>query len=493
LLSELLSGPLAWIGGAVILAILGYFGLRRRQPAAPAAGPAAAGATTAPATHSAFGTAGGQSVDTSSSSIQTDFSQAGLGAIDTEEGVDPVAEADVYMAYGRDAQAEEILLDALKNEPTRHAIHVKLLEIYAQRKDVRQFDARASDLYAQTGGVGPEWEKAATMGRKLDPSNPMFGAPGRAEPVEETRFTEKTIVVSSPDKLRDTWTMPGELGQIASAVEGGIQDRTVVLEAPLVESGATAVAEAGKGEIDFDLGLDFSTTLNKPKPAGSLVESTYAMEPGSARKGAVDLPVEESVETGAPTENLIDFDLGKQPGARAPEDQSGTIDLESTDISGNVVDFALEETRVPASPSARVVDLEHTDIGGNLMHFEKAVRETPAASPVVDLEKTDFGGEVLDFNFQLEGTEGKPGGKETPPAARAPDLTGISLDLAAQGPEGQPSAGGENPDVVTKLELAKAYEEMGDKEGARELLDEVLKEGSDAQKERAREMLGRLG
>ncbi|MDR1854201.1 MAG: hypothetical protein LBR05_04770, partial [Azoarcus sp.] len=58
---------------------------------------------------SIFGDNGGQSVDTSASSvIHTDFSQTGL-SIDTNEGVDPVAEADVYMAYGRDTQAEEIL------------------------------------------------------------------------------------------------------------------------------------------------------------------------------------------------------------------------------------------------------------------------------------------------------------------------------------------------------------------------------------------------
>src|SRR5690606_2252388 len=85
--------------------------------------------------NSVFGATGGQSVDTTGSSMATDFSQASISAIDADEGVDPVAEADVYMAYGRDAQAEEILLDALKTDPTRTAIHVKLLEIYAGRKN----------------------------------------------------------------------------------------------------------------------------------------------------------------------------------------------------------------------------------------------------------------------------------------------------------------------------------------------------------------------
>ncbi|MBS1171771.1 MAG: fimV, partial [Proteobacteria bacterium] len=116
-----------------------------------------------------------------------------MTAIDADEGVDPVAEADVYMAYGRDAQAEEILLDALKNEPTRHAIHVKLMEIYAQRKSLKQFENHASELYAQTGGVGADWEKAAAMGRKLDPANPLYGGKPAAEPVAAA-----TPAVASP-------------------------------------------------------------------------------------------------------------------------------------------------------------------------------------------------------------------------------------------------------------------------------------------------------
>ncbi len=71
------------------------------------------------------------------------------GTIDTDE-VDPVAEADVYMAYGRDTQAEEILLEALQKDPQRTAIHAKLLEIYANRRSLKQFETLASELYAQT-------------------------------------------------------------------------------------------------------------------------------------------------------------------------------------------------------------------------------------------------------------------------------------------------------------------------------------------------------
>lgn len=63
--------------------------------------------------------------------------------LDAGGDVDPVAEADVYLAYGRDQQAEEILLEALRLHPDRLPVRLKLLEIYAQRPDAARFEAAA--------------------------------------------------------------------------------------------------------------------------------------------------------------------------------------------------------------------------------------------------------------------------------------------------------------------------------------------------------------
>ena len=62
---------------------------------------------------------------------QASRSAASTSGMEAEE-VDPIAEADVYMAYGRDAQAEEILKEALQKDANRIPVHAKLLEIYAQ-------------------------------------------------------------------------------------------------------------------------------------------------------------------------------------------------------------------------------------------------------------------------------------------------------------------------------------------------------------------------
>ena len=150
------------------LALLGGFGLwmamRRRKVDRFEDSLVAADAFTA---NSLFGTTGGQSVDTTTGSTQTQVTTMSE-ASPTE--VDPIAEADVYIAYGREAQAEEILKEALKRQPERQAIRLKLMEIYSGRKDSQSFEAMAREMYGMTGGQNEEWPKVATMGLALDPS-----------------------------------------------------------------------------------------------------------------------------------------------------------------------------------------------------------------------------------------------------------------------------------------------------------------------------------
>src|SRR4029453_1491360 len=119
-----------------------------------------------------FGATGGQSVDTGTSTFNSSFIPA-ASQLDSNE-VDPVAEADVYIAYGREEQAEEILKEALRLQPDRHPVRVKLLEIYSRRGDKASFNAVAEELRDRTGGIGDDWERASKLGRSLDPANAMF-------------------------------------------------------------------------------------------------------------------------------------------------------------------------------------------------------------------------------------------------------------------------------------------------------------------------------
>lgn len=122
---------------------------------------------------SVFGQAGGRNVDTSNSVFHSNFVPS-VSQLDANE-VDAIAEADVYIAYGRDEQAEEILLDALRHHPQRQALRVKLLEIYLARKDTQKFGAVAAEMRVMTHGQGQEWMQAALMGQQLDPGNLLYG------------------------------------------------------------------------------------------------------------------------------------------------------------------------------------------------------------------------------------------------------------------------------------------------------------------------------
>ena len=126
-----------------------------------------------------FGSSGGQRIDTSEDGGTGSSLVYSPSQLDAADDVDPVAEADVYLAYGRDLQAEEILKEAVRTTPRRVAIHAKLLEIYAKRRDMKAFEAVATDAFNLTRGEGPEWAHIRAMGSELDPENTMYGPGGR--------------------------------------------------------------------------------------------------------------------------------------------------------------------------------------------------------------------------------------------------------------------------------------------------------------------------
>src|SRR5205085_1540425 len=148
-----------------------------------------------------FGASGGQRIDTAETNNPTGSSMVySPSQLDAAGDVDPVAEADVYLAYGRDLQAEEILKEALRINPQRVAIHAKLLEIYAKRRDVKAFETVAAEAFNLTHGNGPEWDHICDLGRDLDPSNPMFrpgGQPGAAPAAAPVRAAAPVAPVAA--------------------------------------------------------------------------------------------------------------------------------------------------------------------------------------------------------------------------------------------------------------------------------------------------------
>jgi len=165
----------------------------------------------------------------------------------------------------------------------------------------------------------------------------------------------------------------------------------------------------------------------------------------------------------------------------APKSADGGLDF---DVSGSTEkkDTSAEETVVAPRPQAKDAGLDFDlDLGSAAPEPKPAsAAPAPAADP----------GLTFDLNLDL-GTEKKT----EPVSGSGPDLSTISLDLGAAD-SGAAAPAGTDPkwqEIATKLDLAKAYEEMGDKDGARELLNEVMKDGDGAQKGQAQQLLAKLG
>ena len=265
LLEELMDNPLILTGMALLVALLGGFAFYRHRQRKQSTQVDSSFLESRLQPDSFFGASGGQRIDTKDGSATGSSLVYSPSQLDAAGDVDPVAEADVYLAYGRDLQAEEILKEALRTTPMRVAIHAKLLEIYAKRHDVKAFGVIATEAFKLTRGEGTEWRYISEMGRELDPGNIMY-QPGGQPAVKPAGAVEASSVPASGS---------------------GFGSSTLPLAIEPQVPGAT-------NAVDFDLDLDFSMD---DEPAG---KSPVAAKPGASAAPASKPSVAPTVAPPAP-------------------------------------------------------------------------------------------------------------------------------------------------------------------------------------------------
>ena len=242
-IESLTDSPFALPALAGLLALLGGFGYYRYKKKDSLAAVDSSFLESRLQPDSFFGASGGQRIDTSESSASGSSLVYSPSQLDAAGDVDPVAEADVYLAYGRDLQAEEILKEALRTTPTRVAIHSKLSEIYAKRRDIKGFESLASDAYALTKGDGPEWAYIAELGRDLDPANALY------KPGGQPLAADASMGARGADFGHDTMPVSHATKVAASSGDQAVDD------------------------VDFDLDLDFS---DAESPAAATASRAFA-------------------------------------------------------------------------------------------------------------------------------------------------------------------------------------------------------------------------
>ena len=464
LVDEILGEPLYLVAGGgllVLLGGLGYWFVRRRAPAAggsvdkvekqaPQLGKAPAGAAAAMATGPIIAAPAGG------------------------EDVDPLAEADLYLNFGRDAQAEEVLKEALEKNPKHEEAQLKLLQIYAGRKDKAAFEKIARSLNTQTGGAGDNWLKAAAMGYGIDPANSLYeagksAAPAAAEPAVggagggtdldfDLELSPTTSVAETDVELDAGKTMIMQPGVLAGMAANPV-DTSATQDITADSAAARAAIETTGAAPDF--------TLNIPAGTQQPIEPDITLDAPSE-----DAKAGMTGDSAVPMASAIDFNFDAPAPAPAAEEgkgftHDGTVIMspENQDqAAGLSMDFNIEATaKVEAAPAAEPVTAKALD-------------------PLLPDLKLDMGGDTA-----------------APPAIPEFNLDDINLNLdgapKAEAPKAEDGAAKDDHwyDVQTKFDLAKAYQEMGDKDGAREILQEVIKEGDTGQQAEAKQLLDTLG
>lgn len=356
MLDQLQANPLVLPAAGGLLALLvgfGFYRLRQRKQGASVD----SSFLESRAQHdSFFGASGGQRIDTTEATASSSSMVYSPSQLDAAGDVDPVAEADVYLAYGRDLQAEEILKEAMRSAPMRVAIHNKLLEIYAKRRDAKAFEVVATEVYRITGGQGIEWDRSCELGRELDPNNLLY-QPGGA-PAE--RVVAFSAASGASTQIFDNSSIPN----------GG--------DAPATHLG-----------LDLDLDLDFSTNDTPVSLAQAFAAGSMTPTPDDLGRGNV-MKQTSPLDSTAFESRSMDFDLdfsshsdplknkpSNEPTSTPPVSDQPTFDLSNSlpglnfDNSKDTADFAAaapEEPQpsVPAIGSEDLISFDMSDANFNL-------------------------------------------------------------------------------------------------------------------------------
>ena len=399
---------------------------------------------------------------------------------------DVIAEADVYLAYGIYQQAEELLTQAISDNPDRDDYRVKLAETHFASKNAEAFTEVAGDIKERVGEDSPLWKKVLSMGQDLCADNPMFqgttvgldvdslasaAAPemdfdlGIDEPLEEKEESVAADLDLSLDEPLDLPEMEADMDatQVTEAGDEAVAEEEAEMPSEPVD------------EIEFDL-----------SDTGAVEESESKEDEFSLDIDASELDIDILDETDNVTdEGEISLDLGDVD-LGLDEDTADTTGDEVTEVGDVDIDFGLDEEPASEEPAAIDTSAEDEEISldltedTTLLDMDLGEEEKAAEEPVAEIEPVAEG--VSDETVAAE-----TGAEEA--------LDEMSLDTAPAAEDEDDfdlSSLDDVDEISTKLDLARAYLDMGDHEGTRGILEEVIAEGNDEQKTEAAELMAKL-
>lgn len=343
---------------------------------------------------------------------------------------DALGEADIYIAYGKFSQAAELLQNAINDEPHRADLRLKLMEVSAELGDRDGF-ARQEQELREIGGASIAVDQ---LKGKYPSMAALATAGGLAAADDLEGFSLDDLSLDEPVASK-----PQPAADLDDSFDLSLDDLDVDLDTPAAPA-AKAVAD------DLDVSLSFD------EPAASDMEFD------------LDMSGDNSADTLALGDDLADFSLDLDAGSKpAAADDEFMLSLEDE----------------PAAASAPV-DLDLSS------DFDLSLADETSVAPAQD----SFAAQLEEVSAELDQLSGSL------------DNDLLSAEPAAAAPQAVAPADADMDDdfdflsgtdeTATKLDLARAYIDMGDTEGARDILDEVVAEGNDGQQQEARELIAKL-
>jgi len=424
-------------------------------------------------------------------------------SVEAETG-DVVGEADIYIALGKYEQAEEMLLRGLEREPGSMPINLKLLELYGESNDLEAFDKRFTAVASQGD------EASTARGYSLRAQH-FPGALEFVAPVAAASATPKTEDAAIEDDFAQAFD---ELEDAPSEADANEVDLSDDFDFDFSDDLEQSLEDDNK---DFQLDDFAADSADKNDTdlgtsSGSRYDLSFDLEDEAEDDTAFELDLEDDAsEASAPEQDALALDELEltldEDATASTADASDLGDLgdlgdladlefeldsaEETPSAAPLLDEAaqldgdLDFDQVPeldaaADSEAQVPTLDAADDDSDDFDLDKAMEDFDLAALDEEMASLDVAGEPADSFDSDEAFEQALGADEQPVSSDQPhqDLADDEFDFLADSDE-----------VTTKLDLARAYIDMGDLDGARDILSEVAEEGDEAQKAEALSLL----
>jgi len=405
---------------------------------------------------------------------------------------DVISEADIYIAYGRYPQAIALLQGAVESNPADHAVRVRLLEVCAETKDAQGYAEQSSLLKQFCDDAGPLSaadslyssldedfrtqvdELTTTTDVQADDDSILSGAAGAAAGAGAAVVAGAAALFSS-DSADEESATDEDSGSEAEpfAFDTTVTDNSDV-DAPLddFELDLDTDLDADLGEVD-----EFSAP-EVPSVNTDEFATNVDMEPAILDQ-RVEQPLDDAIESAEAVEDFeLDLDLDSEESLDDSVDASlADISLDAESDLGTDLDTDID-TGIELDATAELADS---------VEFESLEQTGSDLNDTLDLELPDETSELERVVAEADDDQLLDEIERSLDELEADGLLTPELDEDAQF-----SFDDDADTSATKLDLARAYIDMGDDDGAREILGEVISEGDSNQQGEASELLNKL-